>query len=496
MTLPIPGQAVIFKDQPRARSAPTDTGTAFFVAEADSGPLAPRLCTSLADVASRYGTDTSYSYLYNAAEGFFRGGGARLWVSRAASSTAVTASKDLLNDSAAATLQVQAAGPGESGNSLQVRVQTNAEDSTIPVGQFTIAVLLSGTVIDSTPPMADKASALVYAAANWKYAVLVDQAGTGNPVALAATSLTGGLANRGAIADGDFQSALDRLTADYGPGQVAQPGMTTSTKALMTLAHAKARNRHGLLDAPDSGTIATVTAAARAADAGGDDRGRFGSMYWPWLVVPVPGSAYATKTIPPSGVVAGLAARSDARSGNANLPIAGYQRGVCDWAIATSQPTNALSAADRQALQDNGVNPFLFGYGDPGPVQFGNRTLRLESADPLWLQASGSRCMMQIAALSDEILRRHVHDQIDGRKTVQSAVDQEHRTMLDRLYRLGALYGDTPGDAYALDAISASVNPDAQLQVGKLTVALQVATSPGADRIELEVTRVAIGGVI
>jgi hypothetical protein len=74
--------------------------------------------------------------------------------------------------------------------------------------------------------------------------------------AAAAAVLSGGT-DGAAIADSDFQGALDRIPKDLGPGQVAAPGRRPR-RSLQLLDHAQQRNRFALLDLADTASDTTL----------------------------------------------------------------------------------------------------------------------------------------------------------------------------------------------------------------------------------------------
>jgi hypothetical protein len=486
----LPGYAVVLVEGTRARSARTQTGTAFFVGEAERGPTTPQELRSIDDFEDAFGGRVSYSYLYDSVDAFFRSGGRVCHVARVVSDTATRAGRNL-SDGTATTLRIDAVGVGEYGNDTDVAVLTNAEDPSIPAGSFVIQFLdTDGSVAEATPPLATKAEALAYAAANWTKATLTDAAGTDDPVALAAAALSGGAANRGAITDAEHAEALARLPKDLGPGQVANPGRTTTAAHEQLLDHARLNNRHAYLDLPDSAVVATVIAAAQAADGAADEQGgRHGEAFWPFAKVPGL-AAFSTRLVPWSAIQAGLAARSDGL-GNPNRPVAGIDReaGVSQWAVGLSQDTGALTDAQREDLNDAGVNVVLVIDGQP--TNYGNRTLRDPGVDPRWTQGSGSRLAMAIAAGGSNIIGRFVHRQIDGKGQTQGDLQGQLGAMLARLYDLGALYGETAQEAYSVDAGEA-VNTPETIASGLLRAHVAFRASPGADRVELLLVRVAV----
>jgi phage tail sheath protein FI len=485
--LPLPGEQVTFADAPQPRSAPTNTGQAFFVGETERGPLAPVLCKSFADFQQFLGARLTTSYLSDAAEAFFREGGAALYVSRASASSAVAAFANLADSVPATTLVVTAKGPGTYGNNFRAIVQTNTDDASIPVGSVRIVIQESGVTVETSPVFADKQSILDWAAAAAQTVTITSGVGTGMPVRVASpgTALAGGTSP--ATADADFQAALDRLVSSLGPGQVAMPGHTTDTRHLQLVNHALANQRHALLDLPNTATVATVTASAQAADAAPNKAGRWASAYWPWAIAPGL-TPFSTRIIPWSAIQAGMCAKVDA-AGNPNVPVAGVQNGAAQWATGISQDTSVIGDTNRGSLNDNGVNVVMMILGTP--TTWGNRTLRTFSEDPTWLQASGSRLAMAIAALGGAIMLGYVHGQIDGKRVMQGHMQSDLGGMLGALFDDGALYGNTPDEAYAVNA-GPSINSLANLALGKVKASLSFKASPGADQVTLELVRVAL----
>jgi hypothetical protein len=495
--LPVPGHELVFTDTPQRRPGAGElTRTGFMVAEAERGPLFPVLCESLSAVTTVFGARQSYSYLYDAADAFFAEGGGALWVSRIASSTATVASRNL-SDGSATTLVIRAIGPGTYGNSISVQVRTNSDDSAIPSGSFQIRMTEGGVVIEDSPIFTEKAEALLWAPANGQgnaqTFTLTDDVGTGDPAQLAASALgsaTSGADNRGAIADADWQSALDRFSADYGPGQVAMPGQTASVRHLMVIAHARARNRHAVLDLADTPTVATLVSAMSSVNAAPSSGARQASAYWPWHQIPALTGAFGFRTAPPSGAIMGLMAYAEEQGGDAGIAAAGEERGVFRYVQGLSQDPALLSDANKTSLDTAGVNVAYSFFGLDNPVQYGNRTPRSRSTDAVWAEASGSRLAMQVAAGLDEIMRRYVH----GRATPTrlSQLQGELGGYMEGLRRRDALYGETPAEAYSVDATSVQVNPPAQLEAGLLKAAVSFRTSPSPARVRLELARVSI----
>lgn len=490
MPLPLPGGATKRSDRARGRSTARSSGRAFFVGEAEAGPVGPNRVTSLEEFTNLGGTRQSYSPLYDAVETFFREGGSELYWSRVVAPTATTAFIVLNDNAAAAALRVEAAGPGEYANGWRAWIRTNVDDANIPAGFFSVRVTdAAGTILEESPAFDTKLEHIGYANANWKKARLIDQASALDPVRnVGGTALAGGAANRNAITQVEKDAAIDRFPRLLGAGQIALPGDTTTATHRKLLSHAAARNRHALLDLPDTAVVATLTAAVRAADvdvdADGLPTGRRGEPLWPWALIPGL-TPYTFRTVPYSAVQAGVQARVDGQ-GNPNEPARGEDPLKAPrFAVGLSQANP--SDADRTTLNDQGVNVAM--VLPSGVVQMGNRTLRTQGADPNWLQASGSRMMMVLEDEVDAILARFVHEQ-NQKGVLSGQLNGEVVSALGVHFDKGALYGNSPQDAFAVDT-GPNVNTDASIGQGFLRVALAARVTPGADRVEATITRVA-----
>jgi hypothetical protein len=492
----LPGHSVIWVDNgPSASPGITDTRQGFVVAEAERGSLLPQRVTSLAGAIAKYGSRQSYSYLYDGLETAFAEGCPAVWVARVASSTAVTATLNLADIVPATTLVIKAIGPGTYGNSQSVQILTSVDDPAIPVGSFKIRMIEGGVTIEDSPVFATKADALAWAPTlgdgNAQTFALTDAAGTGVPVRLAATPLATGADNRGGIVDADWQTALDRFTINYGPGQVAMFGQTTSTRQLMLIAHARLRNRHALIDTADTAVIATLTGAMATINAAPTNGSRFCSAYWPWAKIPPLSGTFGYRVVPMSAAMMGLYAAAEEQGGDAGVAAAGEQNGVFRFVQAVSQDVTALTEANATLLDDAGLNITRIFFGISAPVQYGNRTPRNRSIDPIWAEASGSRLAMAIAAQGDAVMRQWVHRRVSGQVSL-GQLQSQLAQVLEPLRERGALFGATPQEAYDVDAMSDAVNSPAQLETGLLRAILEYKTSPSPSTVRLELARTSI----
>jgi hypothetical protein len=487
----LPDVIVNVVDAPQPRSLPTDTGTAIFVGEAERGDnLAPVEIRSLAAFTATFGTRQANALLYDAVETFFQEGGSLCLVQRVTGAGAATATLTLLDGSAGSAAIVRAKGPGTWGNGagggLYAQVIAGAA-----AGEFVLVVYRGGTTsafeVERSPSVPDVASLRGWSLKSSKYVEVLTSSSALDPAVLAATALASGT-NGSAVVDADWQTALDRIPADLGPGQVCVPGRTTAAGQLQAIAHAVANNRFALLDAPDAASAATVVAAAQALY-GAPNRGRrYFQMFAPWDVAPGL-TATTLRTVPPCAAQAAAYARQDAL-GNPNQAAAGAKnnRGVRRWIVDLSQP--AWTATERQSLSEAGVTVSRRRYGN-AIVTFDVVTGADQVNDEGWKFAPNVRTVMAYVARAKNVGDLAEFDQLDGQGFALSDLRGGLMSIADGLFGVGALYGSTPSEARYVD-VGAQLNTPSELQAGRMHASVALRVSPTAQQVIIDVVKVPI----
>jgi len=221
----------------------------------------------------------------------------------------------------------------------------------------------------------------------------------------------------------------------------------------------RASGRFALLDTPPG---AAPEAARALREQLHSDRG---ALYYPWIAVQaaVPtaaGDAEAIVVVPPSGHLAGLYADSDDQPGihkaPANLPIAGV--------LGLERP---IGDADYGQLAPLGVNCLRSPPGRRGAWVWGARTL---GADSGWNYVAVCRYLLYLRKALEHGLR-WVHAQ-PGSGRLWEDVTALVSEFLYREWRMGALMGATPAEAYAVQC---------QPAAGRATLAVGVALVQPAD---------------
>lgn len=479
--MPRPGTDVIIVDDAAGGGAVLDTGQAFFVGSSQRGPVGASLVRSSRDYEARYGPRTGGSLLYDAVSTYFAEGGGVLYVSRAVGTGA------LASTVAFGSMTATAASPGVWGDDLTVAAAAPASlaerlrgASPLLAGDpIVITVAYQGTVLERSYTVATADEAVTWAQ---EYSNLVSLAkGADNVVPDAGVSaeLTGG-ANGAAVGTSDIQAALDLCDHALGPGQVCAPGLTSSAVHEALLDHADSRQRVALLDLPDSADPLVLGAAVQALY--GTDGVRFSAAFAPWAQYP--GPAGSTVTVPYSALEAALIAVTDKATGNPNQPAAG-SNGVSRYATGLSQ---AFSDTDREALNDAGVAMAKVVYGDVRT--YGYRTAA-GPADTNWLWFGNSRVVMAVAHEANAAAENYVLRQIDGRRQLFAALETDLRGVCLRYFTAGALYGETPEEAFAVDT-GEQVNTTDTIKRGEVHAVIRLKVSPAAEWVVVQIVKVPV----
>lgn len=470
-----PGTVVTLRETPSIVSLPTDTGTAFLAGLTDRGPLQAIEINSLNEFVTVFGARQTYSPVYDSLDLFFREGGDRVFVSRVVGPSATNGTKNLLDGSAAISLVVSAIGPGAWSANYKVGVAAG-----VGGGTFKIQVTdLTGNVLEDSGDLLDVNAAVQWAQATSQYIRIALGASANDPAVVAAAVLSTGTDDRASITDTQWLNALNLFTADLGPGQVLAPGRTTSAGQGQLITHAEANNRVALLDLQDTATAATLEGAAA-----GLARSRFSAAYAPWVVIPgITSNPSATRTVPPSALIAGLVARNDPSLGP-NRPAAG-NAGISRYAIGLSQVS--WDDPTRQTLNVSGVSVIRSMFSSIRV--YGWRSLANPTTDANWLDFGNGRLFMAISAELDVVGENFMFDEIDGLNGI--TIGNFHAALAGVLldhYNKHELFGDTADQAFSVDTGS-SVNTPATIQANELHAVCSMKMSPMAEYIQIEIVK-------
>lgn len=284
--------------------------------------------------------------------------------------------------------------------------------------------------------------------------------------------------NAAAVTEAEWKVALDKLTLEFGPGQVLIPGIATADAHDALVAHAAANmHRCVLLDTEKDATATEIAALAAGLNAAeGAERA---AMFAGWSKVPGPGGV--PREVPASVMVAGLVGRNDAFVGHANNAPAGDQGRAAGFVDGALGLVTDYTDAEHDTLHDAGVSLFR---NIRGQAQlYGWVSL---SSDDRFRQFNWGRMAMQlftgIAAGADQFLFK----QIDGQGRLFAELEGMLRGYLAPLWGAGALFGTTADDAFEVDVIGA--NTPTTIQNGELHAVVEVSLTPHTEKVVIDVT--------
>lgn len=228
--------------------------------------------------------------------------------------------------------------------------------------------------------------------------------------------------------------------------------------------------------APPSGLTADLAVDWRQRLVGAAPDWDVAALYWPWtLVQDSPGGP--VRTCSPVGSVAGIFAQVDIARGPHAAPANRRMEGLVGLDRDVGDAENAIA-------YDAGVN-VLRAFPGRGIQLWGARTLlwrdRASRGEPLAF-VNARRCLSAIARSCDMIGQPVVFEPNNSLQRIKL-----HQLLTDyllRVYRQGALMGDTPQDAFYV-----SIDPPEQSPEGQLVCTIGVALAAPAEFIVFRIGR-------
>ena len=235
---------------------------------------------------------------------------------------------------------------------------------------------------------------------------------------------------------------------------IAAPGKTTNAVQLALITQCELlRYRFALLDVdPTKQDVMDVLTHRNLYDTS------FAGYYAPWLGVTLGGQ---TRWLPPSGFMAGICARVD------------NQRGV--WkAPANETPFNVVdlrtryTTGEQEILNPRGVN-LIRRFDEGGIKVWGARTL---SSNPEVKYVNVRRTLIFLEATIDKNTQWVVFE--PNSRPTWERVSSSIRAFLDTQWRNGALFGDSPNQAFFVRCDESTMTED-DIQNGRLICHIGVA---------------------
>ncbi len=254
---------------------------------------------------------------------------------------------------------------------------------------------------------------------------------------------------------------------------VCIPGATSQAAQVAIVEHCEDTRRFAILDPALGADRTTIDAQVGTVRGTRIDRPGHAALYYPWIRVSHP-TTNRVEHWPPSGHVAGLYARTDARG----VHIAPANDGLRGAFGLERRLTNLEQAP----LNLNGINVLRIFPDSAQPVVWGARTTHLQNK--YWQYVNIRRLFLFMEKSIEQGIRWAVF-----RPNNQDLWQQLKRSISDfltRVWRDGALFGATPKEAFYV-RIDKDLNPDSQRALGRLYIEIGVRPAYPAEFIVVRI---------
>jgi phage tail sheath protein FI len=233
-------------------------------------------------------------------------------------------------------------------------------------------------------------------------------------------------------------------------------------------------NRMAVLDAPpnmDAQQIKEWRAGVAMYDS------KFAALYYPWIKVPNPAATNGDRiiTVPPSGHMAGIWARTDESRGVWKAPANEVVLGAVDV-------ERKITHGEQSLLNPIGIN-CIRPFGVRGIRVWGARTL---ASDPSWRYLNVRRLFNMVETSILLGTQWVVFEPNDN--ALWQRVKRTINAFLLGLWRDGALFGTTPEEAFFVKC-DGETNPPESIDEGKLVVEVGIAPVKPAEFVIFRVSQ-------
>lgn len=201
----------------------------------------------------------------------------------------------------------------------------------------------------------------------------------------------------------------------------------------------------------------------------------YGALYYPWLWISDPLTG-KKRLVPPSGLVAGKYAYTDATRGVHKAP-AGISEGYLGTAVGIER---IVTRGEHDVLHPLGIN-VIRSFPTSGICIWGASTL---SADSEWKYVNVRRLLLYIEESIDEGSQWVVFEPNDP--GLWGKVIRNVTAFLLRVWRDGALFGSTPEEAFYVK-VDAENNPPEERDAGYLHIEVGVAPVKPAEFVVIQI---------
>jgi phage tail sheath protein FI len=495
-------KVVVFEEEPKVRGIPSvPTSIAGMVGVAEKGPVGKAiLCSSFDEFTDNFGGFVAGADLALAAMGFFENGGSQLWVSRVVSPSAGYASIQVTFPPYADLLgTVVAASPGAFGNRVRVRVGPMPAPS--PQTVFFVAVDVDEVEVERFSNLSQDAESPLFGAS------IINDPVSGSklirftyeataPFELVGTttaSLSGG-GDGDPLVDADYIGDSTAKTGIYAFDNVPDislllvPGQATSEVHNAMLAYCDVA-RDGMVFAimdPPAGLGAAAMVDYVSNTASLENASERAAIYWPRVKVSNPSKsvfgASNLLVVPPSGIIAGVFARTDSSSpGGVYVSPAGIEAGRL-FGVLGFETEETLNERKRDLVYPHRINPLTSGTGLPRFID-GSRTLKGGGAFPFIAERRGV-IFIERSLKQGLQFARHKNNTPELRAQVRRTIIAFLLTQMNN----GAFASREPSKAFFVD-VSDQLNTPSVAAAGKLVARIGLATNKPAEYIVIQISQ-------
>jgi uncharacterized protein len=272
--------------------------------------------------------------------------------------------------------------------------------------------------------------------------------------------------------ESDPSDELAKLDAHGDIDIVCIPGATATAQQALVAYCQRTQDRFAILDSI-RGSEPTNGVATHVDGVRGDSLG-FAALYYPWILARNP-KTNRNEYWPPSGHIAGVYARTDARSGVHTAPANANLRGALGL-------ERLLSDAEQGPLNLTGVNVLRVFPGQSQPIVWGARTTTTKNR--YWQYVNIRRLFLFLEKSIEQNIQWAVFQ--PNNLALWQQLKRVISDFLTKVWRDGALFGATAKEAFYV-RIDEALNPESERALGRLHIEIGVAPAYPAEFIVVRI---------
>ncbi|HKX29086.1 MAG TPA: phage tail sheath subtilisin-like domain-containing protein, partial [Blastocatellia bacterium] len=302
------------------------------------------------------------------------------------------------------------------------------------------------------------------------------------------TALLAALESLALWEDLDLLAVPDVMTLRSSPTGALDLEAVKRVQQAMLRQCAQLGTRLAILDAPPESDLNRLLQYRRDLTVGQAEPVN-GAIYYPWLQIMglrISGLGITGRSenrfVPPSGHVAGIYARTDAKAGVFKAPANEEVFGVLDLGVSDGGAETAIPLDNRSQdeLNPEGIN-CLRAFRGRGLRVWGARTL---SRQPEWRYVNVRRLFLTLRRWIEQNMAWASYEPNEARLWVR--IQRELTIYLLKLWQDGALAGLTPEQAFYVKC-DAETNPPEERELGRVVTEIGLAPGSPAEFIVIRI---------